>query len=402
VFNNHDIVTPSLGTTVTFNLHGGSGNFPSQNVLVGETATAPTAEPTREGFTFAGWYTTATGGVRFDFSNPITANTTIHARWTPIMGTDHTVTFNLHGGTGSFPLTQTVADGETATEPTSNPTRTGYRFVAWYTAETGGVPFDFSSPITASTTIHARWTARNVIGGGGGGGSNPGSDYELHLAYMFGDSRGNFRPSADITRAEVATILARTQLLDFEQGISTLPSGMASFDAFSDVNPGQWFYYYVAWAYDAGLIQGHAGRFRPNDPVTREELAAMIARTGTVRPEGNTSFSDNGDISNWAQSYVYTVYRDGLMVGSGGNFRPTANITRAETATAMNRILGRLDSRSAFYAADVVYLNYARPFPDVRSTTWYFPSVLAAANDHRLTRDSDGAIDWKAIVGVAR
>jgi len=386
--------------TVSFDLHGGLGDFPSQTMPNNNTATEPTTDPTRLNYNFIGWYTEATDGVRFDFSTPIIEDTTIHARW--ISDRDHIVTFNLHGGIGSFPLTQIVEDGETATEPEVEPTRTGYRFVGWYTAETGGVPFDFSSPITASTTIHAQWTVRNVLGGGGGGGSSPGSDYELHLAYMFGDSRGNFRPSADITRAEVATILARTQLLDFEQGISTLPSGMASFDAFSDVNPGQWFYYYVAWAYDAGLIQGHAGRFRPNDPVTREELAAMIARTGTVRPEGNTSFTDNGDISNWARSYVYTVYRDGLMVGSGGNFRPTANITRAETATAMNRILGRLDSRSAFYAADVVYLNYARPFPDVRGTTWYFPSVLAAANDHRLTRDSNGAIDWKAIVGVAR
>ena len=228
----------------------------------------------------------------------------------------------------------------------------------------------------------------------------PVDDYEFHPAYMFGDDRGNFRPSADITRAEVATILARTQLLDFEHGVQRLPPGMSSFNAFSDVNPDRWFYYYIAWAYDAGLVQGYAGRFRPNDPITREELAAIIARTTTVRQEGTTSFNDDGNISTWARRYVYTVYREGLMIGSGGNFRPGENITRAKTATAMNRILGRLDSRSAFYATDVAYLNYARPFPDVANTTWYFPSILAAANDHRLTRDSDGAIDWKAIIRV--
>jgi len=224
----------------------------------------------------------------------------------------------------------------------------------------------------------------------------PPADYELHLAYMFGD--GNFRPRADITRAEAATILARTQLLDFEQGIENLPPGMAAFNAFSDVTPGDWFYFYVAWAYHAGLVRGDAGRFRPNDPITREELAAILARTTNLRT-GTPSFSDAGGISNWAMSYVYTVYRAGWMTGDDqGTFRPIDNIIRAEVATAMNRILGRLDSRSAFYAADIENLYRARAFPDVGGTAWYFPSVLGAANDHRLTRDAYDAIDWKYII----
>jgi len=213
---------------------------------------------------------------------------------------------------------------------------------------------------------------------------------------MFGHG-GNFRPHANITRAEVATILARTQLLDFEHGVDELPPGMTSFSVFSDVRPGHWFFYYVAWAYDAGLIQGYGGRFRPNEFITREELAAILARTTTLRT-GTNSFSDAADISNWAARYVYTVYREGWMRGDQGAFRPADNIIRAEVATAMNRILGRLDSRSALYAADVEHLYRARNFPDVADGAWYFPSVLAAANDHRLTRDADGAIDWKYIV----
>ncbi|MCL2588701.1 MAG: S-layer homology domain-containing protein, partial [Oscillospiraceae bacterium] len=241
-------------------------------------------------------------------------------------------------------------------------------------------------------------------GGGGGGGplptpTPPAPDYELHLAYMFGNAQGNFRPTANLTRAEAATILARTQLLEFEEGISTLPPGMTSFTAFSDVQPNNWFFYYVAWAYDADLVQGSGGRFRPNDPVTREEFAAMMARTMDVRPAGALPFPDAGSISNWARAYVYTVYRAGVMVGDAqGNFNPDANISRAEVATAMNRVLGRIDSRAALYAADVENLAHARRFPDVATTTWYFPSVVAAANDHRLTRDDDGAIDWKEII----
>jgi len=224
----------------------------------------------------------------------------------------------------------------------------------------------------------------------------PPAEYEKHLAYMFGYG-GNFRPRANITRAEAATILARTQLLDFEDGIDELPSGMTSFNAFSDVRPGDWFFYYVAWAYGAELIQGYGGRFRPNDPITREELAAILARTTRLRT-GTTSFSDVADISNWAMRYVYTVYRAGWMEGDQGTFRPTDNILRAEVATAMNRVLGRLDSRPALYAADIEHLYRARDFYDVADGAWYFPSVLAAANDHRLTRDGDDVIDWKYIV----
>ena len=85
VFNNHDIRTTE-GTvsnirTVTFNLHGGSGDFPTQNVEDGELATAPTTVPTRAGYTFLGWFTTADGNVVFDFTAPIVTNTVVHAQW---------------------------------------------------------------------------------------------------------------------------------------------------------------------------------------------------------------------------------------------------------------------------------------------------------------------------------
>jgi len=222
--------------------------------------------------------------------------------------------------------------------------------------------------------------------------------YEVHSAYMFG-SGGNFRPRAAISRAEVATILARTQLLDFEQGIQELPPGMERFDAFSDVEQGDWFFYYVAWVYDAGLIQGYRGRFRPNAPITREELAAILARTTSLQT-GQTSFLDASTISNWAQDYVYTVYRAGWITGDDQNrLRPTDNIVRAEVATVINRILGRLDSRAAFDAAEIEYLERATAFPDVAASAWYFPSVLAAANDHHLSRADDNTVSWKYIVG---
>ena len=220
-----------------------------------------------------------------------------------------------------------------------------------------------------------------------------------HVAYMFGNPQGYFEPTNSITRAQVAAILARTMIPDFEA--RTLPEGRDSFDVFDDVASNNWFYYYVAWAYDAGLVTGDGrGRFLPNQPITREQLAAMLARTIEYAEEaGAMLFPDAGAIGGWAVNYVYTVYSEGWMVGdTAGNFRPAADIMRAEVATAVNRILGRVDSRSTLEAVpEVEGLDNAQAFPDVAEHNWFFAPVLAAANDHDLTKDAEGNINWKYI-----
>ncbi|MCL2843390.1 MAG: S-layer homology domain-containing protein, partial [Oscillospiraceae bacterium] len=88
------------------------------------------------------------------------------------------------------------------------------------------------------------------------------------------------------------------------------------------------------------------------------------------------------------------------MVGdTQGDFRPRANISRAEVATAVNRILGRIDSRAALEALEELDIADARNFPDVADDAWYFASVLGATNDHYLTRGGGESISGKAIVG---
>jgi uncharacterized repeat protein (TIGR02543 family) len=128
--------------TVTFNLNGGTrtgGGALTQTIAQGGTATAPVA--TRTGFTFNGWDRA--------FNN-ITGSITVNALWTAVAVTNHTVTFNLGGGTrtGGGALTQTIAQGGTATAPTA--TRTGYTFNGWDRA------FD---NITGNITVNALWTA---------------------------------------------------------------------------------------------------------------------------------------------------------------------------------------------------------------------------------------------------
>ena len=215
---------------------------------------------------------------------------------------------------------------------------------------------------------------------------------------MFGDASGAFRPSASITRAEVAAILVRTELRNFPTSTTILPPGMTSFTAFSDVHYGAWYFFYVAWAFDANLVLGHDGQFRPGDYISRQELAAMVARLGTVRESGVAGFPDAREACDWAIRYVYTVYRNRLMQGDQhGFFQPQRDITRAETATVINRNLGRIDSHAAWEGVDLEGIPNVRFFPDVNPIPWYWPAVIGATNNHYLDRCDEGVINWKRI-----
>ena len=152
---------PLAQHTVTFNTHGGSV-VQSQTVEEGQRATMPAA-PTRADHNFVGWFTAQTGGTQFDFNTPITGPTTVHAQWEPVQQTPslHIVTFNTHGG--NTVTSQEVPHGETATRPETDPTRANHNFVNWFTDETDGTPFNFDTPITVPTTIHARWIAVHTV-----------------------------------------------------------------------------------------------------------------------------------------------------------------------------------------------------------------------------------------------
>ena len=136
---------------VSFNANG-HGTAPArQTVELNGKAVKP-ADPTAEGYVFRGWYTTAACTTEFDFNTPITADTTLYAKWDEI----YTVTFNV-GGHGTAPAPQKVENGGKATKP-ENPTAKGWRFDGWYTDEKCTARYDFDKAVTANTTLYAKWT----------------------------------------------------------------------------------------------------------------------------------------------------------------------------------------------------------------------------------------------------
>ena len=159
--------------TVTFDPNDGTVSPTSAKTGTdGKLDSLPT--PTRDGYTFDGWYTAATGGTAVAAGNVYTANTTIYARWTdkPLTPPDtanpsdttggetkssYTVTFDPNGGTVNPTSDTTGADGKLDSLPT--PTRNGYDFDGWYTAQTDGTEVTSGNTYTANTTIYAQWTA---------------------------------------------------------------------------------------------------------------------------------------------------------------------------------------------------------------------------------------------------
>ncbi len=128
------------------------GSFADQTIEYGGTIdTDKLTPPTVEGFTFDGWYTDETHNTKFDFTKPITSNTTVYAKWT---AKDYEVSFITEHG--DPPASQNVPYNGTANDP-GKLSAEGYTFIGWYTDHTCNTEFNFSTPITGDTKVYAKW-----------------------------------------------------------------------------------------------------------------------------------------------------------------------------------------------------------------------------------------------------
>ena len=288
------------------------------------------------------------------------------------------------------------AETGTVTAPSCTATSAGGKcyFVNWTKKQEGSTA---SSTVISSANLPEQ-TIKNAKGGdvytftanfdrssGGGGGSNrpkppvveipddvpTGLNGKDHYAYIIGYGNNDVRPQNNITRAEVATIFFR--LLTDE----TREANMTKSNGYNDVKDGDWFCCAVSTLSKMGIIKGYEdGSFKPNDPISRAEFAAIAAR---FDPDGDKTPATFADVtSHWAKDEISIAANHGWIKGyEDGSFKPDQKITRAETMTLVNRVLNRLPE-----AKDDLHKDMKTWVDNMDETAWYYLAVQEATNSH--------------------
>lgn len=450
--------------TLTFETNGGSAVNPV-TVRHGNAVARP-ADPTKDKYTFIGWYADPEFTEEYDFATVLEADKTIYAKFeltsTPIgdiyvrydvlhikqlpdgtydlanaevehlsakkdttvtavaknysathhffnsklgtltgtaiqpyMGVDgkpvytilsvyydldfHTLTFDTMGGSKIAP--ETVRHGLTVAKP-KDPVNGGFLFDGWYTDKTYRTPYNFATPLTQDTTIYAKWFLI-VLPGVTVKKNTPKLNTADHFAYVQGYPDGTVKPAGNITRAETAAILFRLMDDASRKTYYSTKSG------FRDVASGSWYNTYVATLNNAGVITDSSnGYFRPNEAITRAELAAMLAKFSETT--GAANYFNDVSAKYWAANAIAICAKLGWITGyPDGTFRPDKNVTRAELMAMINRATGRAPK-----SADA-FLPGMKTWIDNTSDKWYYLDVQEATNSHSYT--VKGSETWTAL-----
>lgn len=450
--------------TLTFETNGGSA-INSVTVRHGNAVARP-ADPTKDKYTFIGWYADPEFTEEYDFATVLEADKTIYAKFeltsTPIgdiyvrydvlhikqlpdgtydlanaevehlsakkdttvtavaknysathhffnsklgtltgtaiqpyMGVDgkpvytilsvyydldfHTLTFDTMGGSKIAP--ETVRHGLTVAKP-KDPVNGGFLFDGWYTDKTYRTPYNFATPLTQDTTIYAKWFLI-VLPGVTVKKNTPKLNTADHFAYVQGYPDGTVKPAGNITRAETAAILFRLMDDASRKTYYSTKSG------FRDVASGSWYNTYVATLNNAGVITDSSnGYFRPNEAITRAELAAMLAKFSETTSAAN--YFNDVSAKYWAANAIAICAKLGWITGyPDGTFRPDKNVTRAELMAMINRATGRAPK-----SADA-FLPGMKTWIDNTSDKWYYLDVQEATNSHSYT--VKGSETWTAL-----
>ncbi len=333
--------------TVTFDSQGGS-QVPSQDITVGEPVSQPD-DPTRTGYRFLGWYTAATGGAHWDFTQPVTGDQTLYAQWAylPPANPNYKITI---GDTENGTVTVNPTAAKEGTTVTITPVPdVGYQVGTVSVTDRFGqaVAVDQQADGTYTFVMPDGQVTVEVTFLQGEAPDLPFSDvtesdwfydavtYAYENGLMDGVGMGLFAPNSETTRAQLVTILYRLSG-------QPAPSGDSGF---SDVETGTWYTDAVAWAAQNGIVNGVSGtQFAPGDDITREQLAVILYRYATyqgydVSQRADLSgFVDAGTISTYAQEALSWANAQGLVLGfEDDSLRPQGNASRAQIAAVLMR-----------------------------------------------------------------
>lgn len=214
----------------------------------------------------------------------------------------------------------------------------------------------------------------------------PRLEKEEHYNYIFGYTDGLVKPENNISREEVATIFYR--LMD-DATRSDYLTGTTN--SFKDVGVTRWSSKYIATMENAGIITGYAdGLYRPEQPITRAEFAAIASRFDNLDLQENNTFSDIK--GTWAEKYIVSAANKGWINGyMDGTFKPDQFITRAEAMKLINSELGRKVGKEGIAKG-------AKVWPDNLPAAWYYADVVEATNYHHYSRKEDHSETWSEVL----
>ena len=339
---------------VTFDGNGGTPSVGSMTTTDRKLTSLPSAS--RSGsYSFYGWYTEKSGGTKITTDTVFHANATVYAHWTYTGGgggdynppvTYYTLRFETGGGS-DIPSVQGTYN--TYIDLTKYvPTWRGHAFIGWYserslTNKVSGVC------LTKDMTVYAGWRMDENPGTG----VNPFTDisekdwfygdvmfvYENGL--MLGTSKTLFSPHGTAMRGMMATILWRMEG-------SPVPKGKNSF---TEVEAGKWYADAITWTTENGIFAGYGkDKFCPDDPITREQLAAIFYRYADYKGYDLTvkgdldKFKDADKITDYAKTAMQWAVGSGLVKGKSCNLLdPQGTATRAEIAAMLHRFIEKYE-----------------------------------------------------------
>ena len=348
------VTPPAHEHIVTFDGNGGTPSVGSMTTTNQKLPSLPSAS--RSGsYSFDGWYTEKSGGTKITTDTVFSANTTVYAHWTYTGGggggynppvTYYTLRFETGGGSDIPSVREAYNTYIDLTKYV--PTWRGHTFIGWYTERSlmnkvSGVY------LTKDMTVYAGWRVNENPGTG----ANPFTDvsekdwfygdvmfvYENGL--MLGTSKTLFSPHGTATRGMMATILWRMEG-------SPVPKGKNSF---TDVEAEKWYADAITWTAENGIFAGYGkDKFGPDDPITREQLAAIFYRYADYKGydltvKGNLDkFKDADKITDYAKTAMQWAVGSGLMKGKSGNLLdPQGTATRAEIAAMLHRFIEKYE-----------------------------------------------------------
>lgn len=393
-----------------YDANGGTGTMEDQTFPHGQAHPLEKCAFSREGYSFVGWATEQKGKVEYEDQTNIKLDkefpnlkddndeATLYAVWR-----EQRVTFSYESNDTELGTVSKASEtiGAVNGKPTGSTAqaKSGAKFDGWYSAdgtllstELTFVPTKADGAVWQGTTYYAHFSAKRSP-------STPSTpakpdetkptlapipemlNGEDHYAYLLGYEDGTVRPNGSISRAEVATVLFRLLKDDVRA------QNLTKDNAYSDVSDTAWYAAAVSTLSKMGVISGYpGGTFRPNAPITRAEFAAMIARFDETAKSADTPFTDIS--GHWAKNAIGKAYGNGWVEGSSKTvFCPESNLTRAETATLLNRVLHRLPEKESDLLANQIV------WPDNPETFWGYLAIQEATNSHEYERKADGVYE---------